>query len=204
MPKVVPEYKEDAKRRIIEAAMDVMAERGCDQMAIDDVAKKLGVTKGAIYWYFKSREALIEAVLASICGNMQQVAFESYYNRPLEETLVRIFDRFALTDDRQRKIFFEMFSLSTRNSDIRHATREYYAGFIASIEDAIKHEKRKNFLQTQADAHQLAILIVALYSGLQNYDMLWMYPGEIRKLWLDGVRILLKPAYAGTYGEEAK
>ncbi len=47
MPKVVPEYKEDAKRRIIEAAMDVIAERGCDQMTIDDVAKKLGVTKGA-------------------------------------------------------------------------------------------------------------------------------------------------------------
>ena len=204
MPRVVPDYKEDAKRRIIEAAMDVMAERGCEQLAIDDVAKKLGVTKGAIYWYFASREALIEAVLAAICGNMQQVAFESYYNRPLEETLVRIFDRFALTDNRQRKIFFEMFALATRNSDVRHATREYYTGFTASIEDVIKNEKRKKFLQTQVDAHQMAILIVALYSGLQNYDMLWMYPGEIRKLWLDGVRILLKPAYSGTYGEETQ
>jgi AcrR family transcriptional regulator len=201
MPRVVPEYKEDAKRRIIEAAMDVMAERGCGQMAIDDVAKKLGVTKGAVYWYFPSREALVEAVLATICGNMQKVAFESYYNRPLEETLVRIFDRFALTDERQRTIFFEMFALATRNSDIRHATREYYNGFVASIEDAIKNEKRKNFIQTQADAHELAVLITALYSGLQNYEMLWMYPGEIRKLWLDGVRILLKPAYTGTYGE---
>jgi len=201
MPKVVPEYKEDAKRRIVEAAMDVMAERGCDQLAIDDVAKKLGVTKGAVYWYFASREALIEAVLATICGNMQKVAFESYYNRPLEETLVRIFDRFALTDDRQRKIFFEMFALATRHSGVRHATREYYAGFISAVEDAIKNEKRKNFIQTQADAHQLAILIVALYTGLQNYEMLWMYQETIRDIWLDGVRILLKPAYTGTYGE---
>ncbi|MFA4824323.1 MAG: TetR/AcrR family transcriptional regulator [Methanoregula sp.] len=201
MPKVVPEYKEDAKRRIIEAAMDVMSERGCELMAIDDVAKKLGVTKGAVYWYFPSREALIEAVLTTICGNMQKVAFESYYNRPLEETLVRIFDRFALTDDRQRKIFFEMFVLATRNSDVRHATREYYAGFVEAIENAIRNEKKKNFLQTQTDAHALAILIVALYTGLQNYEMIWMYPGELRKLWLDGVRILLKPAYTGTYGE---
>ena len=30
--------------------MDVMAEKGCEQLAIDDVAKKLGVTKGAVYW----------------------------------------------------------------------------------------------------------------------------------------------------------
>lgn len=201
MPKVVPEYKEDAKRRIIEAAMDVMAERGCEGMTIDDVAKKLGVTKGAVYWYFISREALIEAVIVTICGNMQKVAFESYYNRPLEETLLRIFDRYALTDNRQRAIFFEMFSLATRNSDVRHATREYYAGFVTAIEDAIKNEKRKNFLRTQVDAHQLAILIVALYSGLQNYEMVWMYQDEIRNLWLEGVRILLKPAYTGTYGE---
>ncbi|MDO9326581.1 MAG: TetR/AcrR family transcriptional regulator [Methanoregula sp.] len=201
MPKVVPEYKEDAKRRIIEAAMDVMAERGCEGMTIDDVAKKLGVTKGAVYWYFISREALIEAVLTTICGNMQKVAFESYYNRPLEDTLLRIFDRFALTDNRQRAIFFEMFALATRNTAVRHATREYYAGFVTAIEDAIKNEKRKNFIQTQVDAHQLAILVVALYSGLQNYEMVWMYENEIRDLWLNGVRILLKPAYTGTYGE---
>ena len=58
MPKVVPEYKEDAKRRIVEAAMDVIAEHGCDGMTIDDVAKKIGVTKGAVYWYFASKEEL--------------------------------------------------------------------------------------------------------------------------------------------------
>jgi len=46
MPKVVPQYKEDAKRRILEAAMDVIAERGCDQMTIDEVAKKKGEKKG--------------------------------------------------------------------------------------------------------------------------------------------------------------
>jgi AcrR family transcriptional regulator len=204
MPKVVPEYKEDAKRRIIDAAMEVMAERGCELMAVDDVAKKLGVTKGAVYWYFPSREALIEAVIVSICGTMQKMAFESYYNRPLEETLIRIFDNYAVKDERQRKIFFEMFVLATRHSDVRHATREYYAGFISSIEDAITNEKKKNFLRPQADAHELAVLIVALYSGLQNYDMVWMYQDEIRKLWLDGVRILLKPSYTGTYGEEKK
>jgi len=32
MPRVVPEYKEDARRRIIEAVMDVIAERGSDRV----------------------------------------------------------------------------------------------------------------------------------------------------------------------------
>ena len=120
-------------------------------MTIDDVAKKLGVTKGAVYWYFISREALIKAVVVTICSNTQKVAFESYYNRTLEETLLTIFDRFAPTGNRQRAIFFEMVALMTRNSDVRHATREYYAGFVTAVENAFNNEKKKNFLRTQVD-----------------------------------------------------
>lgn len=202
MPRVVPEYKEDAKRRIIEAAMDVIAERGCDQMTIDDVAKKLGVTKGAVYWYFKSKEELVAAVLKKFQTDIERTTFESFYNRPIEEVFSQIFERFSLTDDRQRAIFFEMFALAARNSDVRHATREYYMGLVSTFEEAIRREKKKNFIQTQADPHKLALLMVALYSGLQNYEMVWMYQNEIRDLWLEGIKILLKPSYTGTYGEE--
>ena len=202
MPKVVPEYKEDAKRRIIEAAMDVIAERGCDQMTIDDVAKNLGVTKGAVYWYFKSKEELVAAVLNKFRNDIERTSFESFYNRPLENAFTQIFDRFSLTDDRQRAIFFEMFALAARNTEVRHATREYYAGLVSTFEDVIRREKKQHFIQTQADPHTLALLLVALYSGLQNYEMVWMYQNEIRDLWVEGTKILLKPSYTGTYGEE--
>lgn len=202
MPKVVPEYREDAKRRIIEAAMDVIAERGSDGMRIDDVARKLGVTKGAVYWYFKTKEELIGAVLNRIQTDIQKIEFESYYNRSFEETLAQIYDRFALTDDRQRAIFFEMFALATRNTDVRHATREYYEGLASTFEAAIKKERRQHFLQTQIDDKRLALLMVALYSGLQNYLLVWMHQNEIRDLWLEGIRILLKPSEVRSYGEE--
>ncbi|MEN6342707.1 MAG: TetR/AcrR family transcriptional regulator [Methanospirillum sp.] len=202
MPRVVPEYREDAKRRIIEAAMDVIAERGSERMRIDDVAKKLGVTKGAIYWYFKSKEDLISAVLDRIRSDVQKVEFDSYFNRSFEETLMQMFDRYALTDDRQRAIFFEAFALATRNTEVRHATREYYEGLAGTFETVIKKEKRQHFLQTQADDRTLALLMVALYSGLQNYLLVWMHQKEIRDLWLEGIKILLKPSEVRSYGEE--
>ena len=204
MPRVVPEYKEDAKRRIIEAAMDVIAERGCDQMTIDDVAKKLGVTKGAVYWYFKSKEELVAAVLDKFRGDIERTSYEAFYNRPIEEVIAQLFERFSLTDDRQRAIFFEMFALAARNTGVRHATREYYAGLVATFEEAIRREKKRHFIQTQADPHTLALLMVALYSGLQNYEMVWMYQNEIKDLWMEGTKILLKPSYTGSYGEETK
>jgi AcrR family transcriptional regulator len=201
MPKVVPEYKEDAKRRIIEAAMDVIAEHGCDQMTIDEVAKKLGVTKGAVYWYFKSKEELVAAVLNKFQLEIQSMTFESFYNRPLEETLSLIFDRFSLADDRHRAIYFELFALASRNSEVRHATIEYNKGLVATFEDAIAKEKRKNFIQTHADAHRLAQLLAAFFIGLQNNGV-WTYNREMKEMWLEGAKILLKPSYTGTYGEE--
>jgi AcrR family transcriptional regulator len=203
MPKVVPEYKEDAKRRIVEAAMDVIAERGCDRMTFDDVAKKLGVTKGAVYWYFANKEELVAAVLRKFQTDLQKVTFESYYNQSLEDTLTLIFDRFSLTDDRQRAIFFEMFALAARNSEVNHAAREYYQAMVTTFEAAITKEKKRNFIQTQADPHKLALLLTAFYSGLQNYEM-WTYKDEIRDLWLEGAKILLKPSYTGSYGEDKK
>ncbi|MEN6517825.1 MAG: helix-turn-helix domain-containing protein [Methanospirillum sp.] len=202
MPKVLPEYKEDAKRRIIEAAMDVIAERGSDRMRIDDVAQKLGVTKGAVYWYFKTKEELVGAVLAKIRNDIQKIEFDSYYNRPFEETLMQMYDRYALTDDRQRAIFFEAFALATRNTDVRHATRECYEGLASTFETAIRKERKQHFLQTQIDDRRLALMMVALYSGLQNYLLVWMHQEEIRDLWLEGIRILLKPSEVRSYGEK--
>jgi len=202
MPKVVPEYKEDAKRRIVAAAIDVMAERGCERTTFNDVAKKLGVTKGAVYWYFPTKEALIGAVLHSIQAEIRQVNFEAFYDRPAEETISQMFDRFAIADPKKRAVFYEMFALANRNTEIRHATREYYDGLVATFEEEIIREKKRRFIQTQADPHHLAQLLAALYSGLQNYDMVWMNQDEIQKLWKEGGRILLKSTYAGTYGEE--
>lgn len=202
MPKVVPEYKEDAKRRIIAAAIEVLAERGCERTTIDDVAKNIGVTKGAVYWYFPSKEDLMTAVLDSLQGEIRQVTFESFYNKPTEEMLVQIYDRFAVVDAKKRTVFFDMLSQANRNSQVRHATREYYNGLVATFEDAIVREKKKNFVQTQADPHHLALMLAALYSGLQNYDMLMMHQDKLRDLWKESVKILLKSTYAGTYGEK--
>lgn len=204
MPKVLPEYKEEAKRRIIEAAMDVIAERGCDQMTIDNVAKNLGVTKGAVYWYFKSREELLTAVMKRFQAGIEQTSFESFYNRPVEEILLQVFDKFDQAGERERAMFFEMFAIAARNSDVRHATREYYQGLAGTFEEIITREKKKNYLRTQADPKTLALIMVALFSGLQDYKRVWLYQTEIRDLWLEGVKILLKPSYTGSYGEEKK
>jgi AcrR family transcriptional regulator len=46
-----------------EAALDAMASGGLDAVAVEPLARGLGVTKGSFYWHFANREALIKAAL---------------------------------------------------------------------------------------------------------------------------------------------
>lgn len=45
------------------AALDLIAEQGVSAVAVEPLARRLGVTKGSFYWHFPSREALLVAAL---------------------------------------------------------------------------------------------------------------------------------------------
>ena len=61
MPKHDPTEK--TKRDILEAATRLFGEKGWNDVNIEDIVNELGVTRGAFYHYFKSREDLIYAVI---------------------------------------------------------------------------------------------------------------------------------------------
>ena len=46
-----------------QAALDLIAEQGVAAVAVEPLARRLGVTKGSFYWHFHSRDALLQAAL---------------------------------------------------------------------------------------------------------------------------------------------
>lgn len=48
----------DTKQRILDAAVVVFGQRGFRGSSVDDVAAAAGVTKGAVYYYFKDKDDL--------------------------------------------------------------------------------------------------------------------------------------------------
>ena len=46
-----------------EAALSLIAEQGVNAVAVEALARQLGVTKGSFYWHFRTREALVQAAL---------------------------------------------------------------------------------------------------------------------------------------------
>ena len=56
--------RKDARpEEIISAALEVFTDRGFAATKLEDVAKRAGVTKGTIYLYFDSKEALFKALI---------------------------------------------------------------------------------------------------------------------------------------------
>ena len=62
---------DERPRELLEAALAVFAQRGFRNTRLDDVAEAAGVTKGAIYHYFDTKEEL----LLSVIGHYQSLAF---------------------------------------------------------------------------------------------------------------------------------
>ena len=60
MPRVIPESR---FQDLIEAATAVLLEQGYRRTQIADVAERMGVSKGSIYTYVESKEALLDCVL---------------------------------------------------------------------------------------------------------------------------------------------
>ena len=46
-----------------QAALDLIAAHGVGAVAVEALARQLGVTKGSFYWHFPTREALLKAAL---------------------------------------------------------------------------------------------------------------------------------------------
>jgi AcrR family transcriptional regulator len=59
MPKVVAGYKTQARDRIVEAASVVFRRKGFRGATMDDIAQEIGVSKGALYLYFRTKNELL-------------------------------------------------------------------------------------------------------------------------------------------------
>lgn len=184
MPKVIPGYKEDAKRKIIQAAVDVIAERGFALTTIDEIAKRLGVSKGAVYWYFPNKEALIKEVFNYVQDDFKRIAFDKYYNHSVEQLLHVLFNRFSSNDNKTRNIFFEMVAFSQRSVSDKNTLSSFLLDFVQTIAEIIEEEQKNKILDDDIEPEIFAFLLVSQYLGIHLMSMLWLPQEKIDKIWV--------------------
>jgi len=66
-----------AHKKVLEAALSLMAERGLDTTSMDAIAGRSGVSKATIYNHWPNKEALLLEAMASLHGLRERPAFDS-------------------------------------------------------------------------------------------------------------------------------
>ncbi|MEY8017852.1 TetR/AcrR family transcriptional regulator [Mycobacterium servetii] len=70
MPKVSPQYRAERRAHILAAARRCFIRDGFHAASMHDLVEEAGMSSGAVYRYFPSKDAVIEAIAAD---NLQQV-----------------------------------------------------------------------------------------------------------------------------------
>ncbi len=94
--------RDDTRQRILTEALDLFAEQGVEGTPLQHIADRLGVTKAALYYHFKSKDDLVAALIEPVFDDMEtwlgeveatgRLSFAARSNR-LEEYLDFLLDR---------------------------------------------------------------------------------------------------------------
>lgn len=84
--------KDDRPGEILFAALQVFSSKGFNATRLDEVAKKAGISKGTLYLYFDSKQALFKAVVTEfVLPQIQQAEIHAgNYQGPIRDLLINL------------------------------------------------------------------------------------------------------------------
>ena len=123
MPKVVREYKDQARARIIGAAVQVLQQKGLRGVTMDDIAREIGVSKGALYLYFPSKAQLLEAILSRFREEMMAGLERAVEVRDVAEAIAGTIDK-IFSGEFNPSVWHQVIADAAGDPDILDALRE--------------------------------------------------------------------------------
>ena len=65
--------RQDTRARIQSVALELFAEQGYDKTSLREIAERLGVTKAALYYHFKSKEDIVTSLVEDYFGAIDEL-----------------------------------------------------------------------------------------------------------------------------------
>ena len=186
MPRVVAVYKEEARRNILEKAAGVFARNGYSSTTMDDIAGELGVSKGAVYQYFTSKDELFRELCGAAAKVVEERLRENFEGPDLRKSAERYMnaevDRF-----RARGILmFEALAQAPRNPSISSMLENNYSTVLEVMKRFLAKLKEEGMLKKEADPETVAEQIIALRHGVLATVMMGADREEALKVWMNG------------------
>lgn len=128
----------DVRRlQLFTAAVDVCAEKGYAATRVDDIAQEAGLSKGALYHHFKSKQDLFIQLFEFMIVEMEQETFQAI------ESMTSAVDAFRLLNDAYAQMvqvhpamirgMLDFYMSNYRDDEVR----QLFLGFYERLTDAI-------------------------------------------------------------------
>jgi TetR/AcrR family transcriptional regulator, repressor for uid operon len=194
MPKVTGQYKSDLREKIIQAAIESFAQTGFDKTKMEDIAKRLGLSKGTIYLYFNSKEDLFLAICEHYVKVMRDQQHSAIFSK--KEDLVldseHFYENFRRLEQGKDRVMLEMVVESSRNSRLKKGMYEHRLKVYDAVVEHLNRQIEKGFIKKGIDVNGLASAFVALYDGLTVSKMLGISEASNKKAWAAMVRAVME------------
>jgi len=195
MPKVTLEYKELVRTRILESAHRVFSQKGYREATMDEIAEGLGLSKPALYRYYKSKEELFREIFKLFNQATAKALRESFKGGRLDgETFFALIDKWGWTPN----LFLSAASEAPRNPKLRKILAEGYKTGVDMVGSFIDELKNRGILRDTADSRQIAMGAIAVHDGLLIWEVAGMNREETRKAFVDIIQTMFSSQLVAT------
>ncbi|MFI9253632.1 ScbR family autoregulator-binding transcription factor [Streptomyces sp. NPDC053069] len=156
------------RAQVLDTAAALFAERGYEATSIVDIAERVGMTKGAVYFHFKNKEAMAIAIVEKNYERWPAL-LEEVRTLDLDprSTILTLLDRTAEAFHTDRTIQAAT-RLQSERSLIHTPLPEPYVGWIKLLTGLFEEAERAGQLKAGLPPRAAAQVVVASFYGMQH------------------------------------
>ncbi len=157
----------DTKKYIINTARHLFSDFSYLGVSMSDIAKKLNITKAALYYHFKGKEEIYIKVLDEVFSDLSQIAKEALQETTIDKKLLKLIKNYLVFGCKEKNLIKAiMMKMAPSDSQIKShiiQLREQLFDLVQPIiDELIMHKKNKN----KIDSKVLTSLITGMMDGL--------------------------------------
>lgn len=158
----------ETRSKIVEAAKKVIAQKGFENVSIEDIAKEAGVATGSFYTYFKRKEDIIEEMNQTDFYRLAEMANELPDTDILKRLTFYCHEFLATIEKSGIEICRQWIrnNLSPTNMNIRGEEITKYAYDYRAMQEVLAEAIKRGELKEDAPLKELALYINAELYGL--------------------------------------
>ena len=177
----------ETRERLIEAALEIMSEKPFSSVSMSEIAKRVGLSKGATYWHFKNKTDILLNVIENVCAHVDCEMLGGESRDGLRDA--RGYFKMKIGSATQSKRVQMINKLMHRRNEWPDDARKKLIDMLMEFAKSESEMVRVSLLNLQEDgkirpdvsAGDLAALITAIFYGLFIFQVLEFYNMDFSK-----------------------